>query len=194
MIKDITERKTAESQLRASEARLHSTLDLLPVRVIIVDEMGDIVETNARCRELADRDGSGYPNFKVGTNLFLLCASTKGINAIPARDVAKSVMLLLKGEPQKDLPLQLCHANGSRVWFKVSMARFEEYECPRVVLSYRDVTEVILAREELAKNKQHLSIALEVSHGGTWEWDIVAEKLYWSDGQAWPFAIWTDRV
>jgi PAS domain S-box-containing protein len=189
MLKDITERKTAESQLRASEARLHSTLDLLPSRIVIVDEMGNIIETNARCRELADREGSQYPNFKVGANLFVLCASTKGINAIPARDVAMSVMLLLKGESQKDLPLQLCHTNGSRVWFKVSMARFEEYDTARVVLSYRDVTEVILAREELARNKQHLSIALEVSHGGTWDWDIVVGKLNWSDGQTWPLHV-----
>jgi PAS domain S-box-containing protein len=194
MLKDITERKLAESQLRASETRLHSTLDLLPARILIVDEMGNIIETNARCRELAAREGSRYPNFKVGKNLFVLCASAKGTNAIPARDVAMSVLQLLKGEPQKDLPLQLCHAsNRSRVWFKVSMARFEEYDCPRVVLSYRDVTEMILTREELAKNKQHLSIALEVSHGGTWEWDIVAGTLHWSDGQAWPLQLGQTR-
>ncbi len=190
MLRDITEQKLADSQLRASEARLHSTLDLLPSRVVIIDEMGNIIETNARCRELADREGSRYPNFRVGANLFAICASTKGINAIPAMDVASSVLLLLKVNLKEIFRCNCARPPTNQEFgLRVSMARFEEYESPRVVLSYRDVTEVILAREELAKNKAHLSMALEVSHGGTWDWDIVAGKLYWSDGQMWPLRV-----
>lgn len=107
MLKDVTARKTAESQLRASEARLQSTLDLLPASILIVDEAGKIIEVNARCRELAGTEEPRYPSFRAGANFFRVCEATVGENSELARAVAKGVRRLLVGETQADPPVQL---------------------------------------------------------------------------------------
>lgn len=44
----------------------------------------------------------------------------------------------------------------------------------------QDVTEQRLATQELERSKERLNLALQASSMGLWEWDIVANTLYWS--------------
>ncbi|MEO5499230.1 MAG: PAS domain-containing protein, partial [Candidatus Saccharimonadales bacterium] len=44
-----------------------------------------------------------------------------------------------------------------------------------------DVTEQRQATDELTRSQERLSLALQSSSMGLWEWDTVANKLFWSD-------------
>jgi len=44
----------------------------------------------------------------------------------------------------------------------------------------RDITERKKAEEALRDSKLKLHLALELAHMGTWEWDIVSNKIFWS--------------
>ncbi|MGH9796462.1 MAG: PAS domain S-box protein [Candidatus Acidiferrales bacterium] len=184
MVEDITGRKAAMEQLRASEVRLQSTLDVIPSQVAILDEAGTIIAVNASWGEhFADRERP-YPHWDVGANFIEECAATVGVNAEHAQAAAERVQALLRSQPQANLLRQKCRtAGGAEIWYQVGMARFEENGAARIVLAYRDVTDVIQTREELAKNQERLLMTQEASHSGTWDWDIVAGTVRWTDDQ-----------
>ncbi|MCI0540926.1 MAG: PAS domain-containing protein, partial [Verrucomicrobiales bacterium] len=184
MAEDITGRKAAMEQLRASEVRLQSTLDVIPSQVAILDETSTIIAVNVSWREQAADPQRQYPYWNVGANFIEECAATVGVNAEHAQAAAERVQALLRSQPQANLLPQKCRtAGGAEIWYQVGMARFEENGAARIVLAYRDVTDVIQTREELAKNQERLLMTQEASHSGTWEWDMVAGTVRWTDDQ-----------
>jgi PAS domain S-box-containing protein len=180
MVRDITVSKTAEERLRASETRLQSTLDVLSAAVAILDETGTIIAVNADWRKFVAEGETRFRDFALGSNFFDLSAAATGGDAESMQDVAQRAELLLRGELPGDPLLQRSQSeSGVEVWYQIMMARFEENGSPRVALSYRDVTELIRAREELAQNEERLSMTLDASNTGTWEWDIANGRVRW---------------
>ena len=51
-----------------------------------------------------------------------------------------------------------------------------------LTVASRDVSQWRNTLKALEKSQEHLRLALEASQTGTWEWDIKANKVIWSDG------------
>lgn len=184
MVRDITLAKAAEERLISSETRLQSTLDSLSKAIAILDENGTILAVNAKWSHLARELDARFRGLVPGANFFAFSYATPGDRAEFLQEVAEKAKLLVRGEPPTQPRLQRWQSEaGSEVWYQVTVARFEENGLPRVVLSYIDVTELIRARRELAHNEERLSMALEASNTGTWEWDIATGQFWWKDNR-----------
>ena len=189
MVSDITQRVATEERLRSSEARLQHTLDVLSSRIAILDESGIILETNANWRKFAADPPTGHRQLDVGTNFLDICDAVSGEGAQLAKELADKARLLLSGSASCERMLQrfLTTVRGE-VWFRIVMTRFEENGAPRMVLSCMDVTELMWTRDALAQNRERLSLALEASNTGTWDWNITTNKVCWTDNQSLVFA------
>jgi PAS domain S-box-containing protein len=184
MLKDITARKSAERELRASEARLNSTLNVLAAEIAILDRDGVIIATNASWQKLADQMEMSPRGAIVGANYLELCASATDENAAATHEVANRIRSLLRGDPPLSPLVQRREcADRRECWHLVTMSRFEENGVPRIVLSYRDVTDLIRTREELARNQESLALALEATHTVTWQWEFDTDRIRWANKQ-----------
>lgn len=74
------------------------------------------------------------------------------------------------------------HKNGSWIYLQSIAKNVDNAkEGPGVIVNSRDVTERVLAWEKLKQNEKQLSLAQQIGHLGSWEWDIVKNSLHWSD-------------
>ena len=184
MVRDITLNKAAQERLVVSETRLQSTLDVLSAAIAILDERATILAVNAQWTRLACEGEPRFRGFVIGANFFEISAAVTGDDAEPLKEVAERLKVLLSGASPGDPLLQRSWSEPKgEVWYHVIMARFEETGSPRIVLSHLDVTELIRVRTELAQNQERLSMTLEASNTGTWEWDIVGARFLWRDNQ-----------
>ncbi|HVR76052.1 MAG TPA: PAS domain S-box protein, partial [Planctomycetota bacterium] len=88
----------------------------------------------------------------------------------------------LAGIPQpKRLTESLIHADGRTVWmdYSVDVIRFDGQ--PTTLVTGYDVTERRRIEEELRWSEARLAEAQRISHIGSWEWDIAANRIVWSD-------------
>lgn len=184
MLDDITARKAAEKELRASEARLNSTLNVLTAAIAILDGEGVIIAANASWRKLAEELEMGPRSAGIGANFIERCAEAKDDTPASAREIASRARSLLRGESPRHPFLQRSGGTSHRdYWHLVTMSRFEENGTPRVVISYRDVTDLMRTKEELAQNQESLSLALEATRTVTWQWDFNTGKVWLADKQ-----------
>jgi PAS domain S-box-containing protein len=183
MVSDITARKLAEEQLCASEARLTSTLEVLSSRIAILDEAGTILSANANWRKFARELPAGSPNLDVGANLFQVSHENESeCEQLTAKVKEKARFLLQSDDPQMS-SLNKFNIGGRDWWFRIAMSKFHESGRPRIVLSCEDVTGLMRAQEDLAQNQERLSLALEASKTGTWDWNISSGKVRWTDNR-----------
>lgn len=183
MLKDVTARKIAERELHASEARLNSTLNVLAAEIAILDGNGVIVAVNTSWRRLAGQTETGPHSAGIGTNFLELCAEATGEAGASAREVAIHIQSLLRGDPPQYPLIQHESTAHGETWHLVTMSRFEENGAPRIVLSYRDVTDLMRTKEELAQNQESLTLALEATHTMTWQWEFDTGKIRWVNQQ-----------
>lgn len=186
MLRDITARKTAERELHVSEARLNSTLNVLAAEIAILDGNGVIIAVNTSWRRLAGQTEMGPHSAGVGANFLELCANATGEAAASAREVAIHIQSLLRGDPPQYPLVQHESTSHGETWHLVTMSRFEENGANRIVLSYRDVTDLMRTKEELAQNQESLALALDATHTMTWQWEFDTGKIRWVNQQMSP--------
>ena len=97
-----------------------------------------------------------------------------GIEKDPANWIGVYGRVALTGEPVQFEN----HAEALGKWFKISAY------CPEkgyFAAIFEDITESKLAQDELQKNERRLRKSEEIAHIGSWELDLVTNKLSWSD-------------
>ncbi|MGA7105468.1 MAG: PAS domain S-box protein, partial [Candidatus Deferrimicrobiaceae bacterium] len=97
-----------------------------------------------------------------------------GIEKDPADWIGVYGRVALTGEPAQFEN----HAKTMGKWFRISAY------CPEkgyFVAIFEDITERKIAQDELQKNERRLRKSEEIAHIGSWELDLVSNKLSWSD-------------
>ena len=70
-------------------------------------------------------------------------------------------------------------------WFEVTAVKMGD----GVAVTYSDITQRKVAEEKVRKNEALLTEAQQIAHLGIWEWDVVEDKVYWSDSLYEMFSI-----
>ncbi len=170
--RDVTRRRSAENELRASEARYRLLLQVMDKGVVAQDERGRIVSANpAACRILGMDEadllglGSQFDNWHVVDENSRRLSSEEfpGRRAIETGHTIESTLLGVYNVSRRHY-----------VWLKVSavpMFRDDSERAFQSISTFSDVTELKRDSELFAQTQALASI-------GGWEWDASTNSLY----------------
>src|SRR5262245_55273058 len=86
------------------------------------------------------------------------------------------------GLPQpKRVRERLVHADGHVIWmdYSIDVVMFEGQ--PTTLVTGHDVTEQRRIEQQLERSEARLAEAQRIGNIGSWEWDILGDKIEWSD-------------
>jgi PAS domain S-box-containing protein len=163
--RDITHRKQWETALLASAVQWRSLLENAPDPILALDRDGLILFLNR------PEFGFGVPQ-AVGADAFEFAPPEEQARA---REALKRVFDT--GQPEQ-LELQVTGTGGRKFWLVSSLGPIGQAGRVRaVVLIARDVTAEREARARLARSEAMLARAQRVAHVGSWEWDMVNDRV-----------------
>ncbi|QUV99172.1 PAS domain S-box protein [Chloracidobacterium sp. MS 40/45] len=165
IVRDVTERKKAENQLREWQVMLQSTLDTLSAHIAILDRNGVILEVNEAWKRFARENGLQTDNFGVGLNYLSICEQATGPESEVAQALARGIRQVMAGKAAYTLEYP-CHSPWARRWFVARIARFAEAPGAPIVVAHEDVTGQHLAREQLRQANQFMSRVIEAIPDG----------------------------
>lgn len=153
---------------------LESTLEATDNGILVVSEEGKILHSNHRFVQMWDIPESLLNNFDdniqleyVSKQLVNPSAFLKNIRNLYASSQAEAfdVLIFKDGRifERATSPMLLNGKPAGRVW------------------SFRDITERKQSEEALHENKERLSLALQVSNAGIWEWNKTTDKVHFDD-------------
>jgi PAS domain S-box-containing protein len=170
---DTTERVHAEQALRASEERYRSLFENANDIVYAHDLEGRFTAVNRRGEEI-----TGYSRAEiVGEDITKIVAPEHVARA------RRNIERKLAGEAEATTyELDIVTRSGQRIPLEVSTRLVRENGTPVAVEGIaRDISERRRAEEDLRRTQESLTKAQEIAHLGSWDWDIVANELRWSD-------------
>ncbi len=162
-------------ELRASEIRQKTLLELAPQAVIIFDAELNILYFNGNAQKTF-----GYKGSEVrGKHLnILLPDTTHDAHAHHVENFEKTNKTSLSMDQCSDIKAK--RKNGELFPATASVAKIMLEGENVYIVMLRDVTERVKANKLLIESEDRLSRAQKIAHIGNWEWNIVTGELMWS--------------
>ena len=179
---EIGDRKVAEEALRESEAHLRTVVEHVGEGIIVSDLEGNLVHWNRAA--LAMHDCASLEECRRRLSEF---EDTYELRLLDGRvlSVAEWPMSrILRGEQLQDVEIAIRRITGP--WRRIynyggSLVRDDHGQPLMAILTVSDITERKRAEEALLASAQRLNRAQEIAHLGSWELDMVSNRLTWSD-------------
>lgn len=141
-------------------------LDSLSAHIAVLDSEGTIVYVNRAWRDFAEANHPEPEAVCVGANYFAACEKAQGEDAPLARKTLQALQELLKGERSCCSFEYPCHSPDKRRWFSTTFTCCRDHGEMRLVVVHEDITEKVIAREELeAKAKEYRMMFDEAGDG-----------------------------
>jgi len=172
VVRDITERKKAEEALRRSEKKYKDLFDSTLDGIYQVDADGDFILMNPAGARIF---GYESPEEIIGKNALEHWRDPKDRDVFRAElKVKKTVSTYhMKAKKKTGEPIELESSSRIREDEKGNFHGIEGI--------LRDVTERKRAEKALRRSEEQLKEAQHLAHIGSWELDIVTNRLFWSD-------------
>ncbi len=175
--RDITEQRQAKEALRQSSEERRVLLDLVPVGITITDETGNIIDANRMSEELLGVPVEEHVRRRYDGPEWQIVRPDG--TPMPAEEYA-SVRALQEQRPVRNVEMGVVRPDDRIAWVSVSAAPIplEDYG---VAITYADVTERVRAEEALRESIAALNASQAMAQLGSWELDLIANRLTWSD-------------
>jgi PAS domain S-box-containing protein len=181
--RDVTESKVAEERLRISEERLKLALEASSEGMWDWDLRDDIAYLTPQYYAII-----GYKPHEITPNLEFFKHT---VHPDDLHHVLGAMEAHLRGDtPVSDFDYRLMTRDGKVKWMHGTgqvVQRAEDGTPLRMVGTIADIgarkaaeLRLIERTEALRESEQRLLMAQEGAHVGIWEWDLQAERLYWS--------------
>ncbi|HHT9136539.1 MAG TPA: diguanylate cyclase domain-containing protein [Candidatus Wunengus sp. YC60] len=171
--KDISERKKAEETLKDRKQFLITLMDAIPAPVFYKDKDGKYIGCNK-----AFEDFLGMRKIEI---------IGKTVYEVAPKELADSYYetdkALFQSRGNQVYESRVKHSNDSvrDVIFHKAVFYDHKEELAGLIGIILDITDRKLAEDSLKKSEVRLANAQRIAHIGSWERDIVTNKLYWSD-------------
>ena len=175
---DLTDMKRAEIALQESEQRWSTTLSSIGDAVIATDISGKTMFMNRVAEELTGwtlSEGS-QRSVKEVFNIINEHTRLEVENPI-AKALREGIVVGLANHTV------LIRKDGSEIPIDDSAAPIKDKDgkTTGVVLIFRDITERQKAEKDLLESERRLKRSQKIAHLGSWELDLIKNKLTWSD-------------
>ena len=169
-IRDITERKQAETALRESEENLRISLENAPDGVYLCDLNGTFLYGNKKAEEII-----GYKKEELIGNSFL------NLNILPAgylQKIGELLKLNATGKPTGPDELELIRKDKNQVWVEISTATIKQKGNDIIIGFVRDITERKIAEESLRKSEEKYRLIVDNTRDIIFMLNVAGEFIY----------------
>ena len=172
-LRDITDWREAQARIAAETVRRRELIEQSRDGVLVLDAQGRVLEANPAMAEMLRRpvaELTGLPAAVLGIEL--PAAALPGAAATGADEAAAA---------RWSLDTSLRRADGSLLHLEVSASSARVDGQALVFAVCRDVGQRKLAEAALRDSERRLSLALQASGMGVWEWDLASDRIAWSE-------------
>ncbi|MEY3895091.1 MAG: hypothetical protein RLZZ214_610, partial [Verrucomicrobiota bacterium] len=161
-VKDITERKQAEEELKRSEAFQRDILNSLPAHIAVLDKVGKILAVNEPWLQFARANGNPLlEKIGPGVDYFGVCHSACDDGDIYAKAAVAGIKSVLAGT-QKRFSLEYpCDAPECARWFAMDVLQ-PLGSAVGAIVAHTDITDRKNAEEALAHEQNLLRTLVEL--------------------------------
>lgn len=174
MQEDITERKKAEDALKAKTALLEAQMNATIDGILVIEKNRDRSIFNKRIIELFDIPKNIIKNTddKVILNHI--------INLTKNPQIFINKVKYLNEHPNEITRNEIELNNGMILDSYSAPVLSSDGECYGRIWLFRDITDRKLSEIELELSKFRLELAQQSAGAGTWDWDLISQKMIWS--------------
>ncbi|MBI2471295.1 MAG: diguanylate cyclase [Planctomycetes bacterium] len=171
--RDISERRKAEETLKDRNQFLRTLMDAIPAPIFYKDKDGKYIGCNK-----AFEDFLGMQKTEI---------IGKTVYEVAPKELADSYYesdkALFQSRGNQVYESRVKHSNGSvrDVIFHKAVFYDHKGELSGLIGIILDITDRKLTEDSLKKSEVRLANAQRIAHLGSWERDIVTDRLYWSD-------------
>jgi PAS domain S-box-containing protein len=173
VVRDVPARTERERELRESNQRLRAALDTVEGVNFIKNTDGQYQHMNDECKDLLGLDTDADVVGLTDEDLFP--------EAVAEQYRADDRRVLEEGEPiehEEDIPTP----RGSRTHLTTKSPLFDAEGEPIGVFGVTvDITERRERERELRETSRRLSLALETTDTGVWEWNMETDEVIWNE-------------
>ena len=175
--RDVTAQWEAGEEVRRERDRAQAYLDIAEVMLVALDHRGRIALINRKGCQLV---GFDEPSELIGKDWFETCVPRS--DAERAREVFGRLMAGDVAPVERyENPIVARSGELREMAWHNALLRDSDGRVAGTLSSGEDITERHKAEETLGKTASLLSKSEEISHVGSWELDLVADRLIWSD-------------
>jgi diguanylate cyclase (GGDEF)-like protein/PAS domain S-box-containing protein len=170
IVRDITAKKELQDYIIQAKKDWEDTFDIINEAITIHDKDFNIIRANKAAEKMLE-----LPLLDIFKKKCF--ESYHGSNA--PTEKCPSCHTLKTGEPTVT---ELYEPHLNKYLEIKALPRFDENQQQNgIVHVVRDITARKLAEDSLRKREHQLAASQRVAHLGSWEWDIIKNKISWSD-------------
>ena len=170
--RDITDRAKMREALSVSEAKYRNLVEKSLVGVYIIQDNRILFANDQFCRIF------DYPREEIINTISPLQLSSKEDRHILRDNIEKRI----NGEAATlEFTFRAVKKDGTPIYVQI-LSGTEIYRGkPAIIGTCLDVTKTIQAEKDLQDTNRKLTLALQASRMGTWDWDIRSDRVIWSE-------------
>ncbi|MDJ0622729.1 MAG: helix-turn-helix transcriptional regulator [Desulfocapsaceae bacterium] len=131
-------------------------LNAMSTHVAILDENGEILETNRAWIDFGKANGLAEGYSFQGRNYFKICGSGSDRDDNDGAKVANGIRKVISGDLDEFLMQYPCHSPTEQRWFAIRVVAYRESDVCRVIVSHENITPIVEIQKDLEKKEEEL--------------------------------------